>query len=106
MTRDPAVLRPILVSLTMIGVTIACTCTSSPEPTAAPQPVATSALAPTSPPTEPSTDVPTIEPTATEEPAVILYEDDFSDPGSGWEHYREFDGILDYEDGGYRIGST
>lgn len=36
-------------------------------------------------------------------PQVILYEDDFSDVNSGWEQYRALDGVLDYEDGGYRM---
>ena len=36
-------------------------------------------------------------------PRAVLYEDDFSDPDSGWEHYREFDGVLDYENEGYRM---
>jgi hypothetical protein len=29
-------------------------------------------------------------------PREILWQDDFSDVNSGWEHYRQFDGILDY----------
>lgn len=33
----------------------------------------------------------------------ILYQDDFFDPASGWESYREADGMLDYEDGKYRM---
>jgi hypothetical protein len=41
-------------------------------------------------------------PTATPEP-IILFEDDFSDPNSGWEHYNEVDGVLDYHEGGYRM---
>jgi hypothetical protein len=30
---------------------------------------------------------------------TILWEDDFSDVNSGWERYRQFDGVLDYGDG-------
>ncbi len=29
-------------------------------------------------------------------PQEILWQDDFSDVNSGWERYREFDGVLDY----------
>ncbi|MBN1955393.1 MAG: hypothetical protein JW900_10130 [Anaerolineae bacterium] len=32
---------------------------------------------------------------------VVLFQDDFSDSESGWEHYRQADGTLDYEGGGY-----
>jgi len=42
----------------------------------------------------------TPEPTNTPEPTpaqrTIIWEDDFSDVTSGWERYREFDGVLDY----------
>lgn len=34
---------------------------------------------------------------------VILYFEDFEDTASGWERYHEYDGILDYEDGAYRM---
>jgi hypothetical protein len=53
---------------------------------------------PTKSPTETSTPVPT----ETLVP-VILYTDEFSDSNSGWEHYNEFDGVLDYEKDGYRM---
>ncbi len=43
---------------------------------------------------------PEVLPTST---PILLFADDFSDPNSGWERYREFDGILDYENGGYRM---
>jgi hypothetical protein len=33
----------------------------------------------------------------------VVLEEDFSDPDSGWEHYNEFDGVLDYEQDGYRM---
>jgi hypothetical protein len=29
----------------------------------------------------------------------VLYQDDFSNPASGWESYRSTDGMLDYDDG-------
>jgi hypothetical protein len=33
----------------------------------------------------------------------LLFKDDFSDSGSGWDQVRDGDGITDYENGGYRI---
>lgn len=43
-------------------------------------------------------------PTATTSPVpVILYQEDFEDTSSGWERYNEFDGMLDYENGAYRM---
>ena len=38
----------------------------------------------------------TSEPTLTATPRTILWQDDFSDVNSGWERYRQFDGVLDY----------
>ena len=38
----------------------------------------------------------TLEPTLTATPRTILWQDDFSDVTSGWERYRQFDGVLDY----------
>ena len=73
-----------------------------PAPTKAIQVEAPTPLPPTMAPTEPPlpTDTPLPPPT----PALtMIYQDDFSDPNSGWEHYREGDGILDYEDGRYRM---
>jgi hypothetical protein len=35
--------------------------------------------------------------------AGILFQDDFSDPSSGWDQVRNDEGITDYEDGIYRI---
>jgi len=35
--------------------------------------------------------------------AGVLFQDDFSDPQSGWDQVRTADGITDYEDGIYRI---
>jgi hypothetical protein len=46
--------------------------------------------------------VTTEEAVATEVPKILI-EDDFSNPNSGWERYREFDGILDYENDAYRM---
>jgi hypothetical protein len=33
----------------------------------------------------------------------LLFKDDFSSSGSGWDSIRDTDGITDYENGGYRI---
>lgn len=35
--------------------------------------------------------------------AGVLFQDDFSDPSSGWDQVRNDEGITDYEDGSYRI---
>jgi Raf kinase inhibitor-like YbhB/YbcL family protein len=74
------------------------------DPTAVP--AEQSAISPTTPsePTiAPPTEVHPTEVLPTEEPWELVLEDDFEDPNSGWERYREFDGILDYEEGGYRM---
>jgi hypothetical protein len=34
----------------------------------------------------------------------ILYEDDFSNPNSGWDQYSDGEGYTDYENGTYKIG--
>ena len=36
--------------------------------------------------------------------ANILFEDDFSDTGSGWDRYEDPEGYTDYADGAYKIG--
>ena len=77
--------------------------------TVSPTPITTQAqLAPTATPRLLPTvvEVPTLTPTETASPEVrpgILYQDDFSNPDSGWQRYRESDGVMDYENGGYRI---
>ena len=38
-----------------------------------------------------------------EQPAGLLFQDDFSDPESGWDKVSVSDGITDYADGVYRI---
>lgn len=35
--------------------------------------------------------------------ANILFEDDFSNPGSGWDRYEDSEGVTDYSDGTYKI---
>ncbi len=64
------------------------------------------ASAPTATPLPEPTAEPTLLPTATPIPTevpTILFQDDFSDVNSGWERYNEFDGVLDYHEGGYRM---
>ena len=34
---------------------------------------------------------------------IVLYHDNFEDETGGWERYHEYDGILDYENGSYRM---
>jgi hypothetical protein len=44
------------------------------------------------------------QPQATASPSgTILFEDDFSDPGSGWDRLQSAEGIMDYDAAGYRI---
>lgn len=38
-----------------------------------------------------------------EVPGNVLFQDDFSDPSSGWDRVSEDGGITDYENGAYRI---
>lgn len=49
---------------------------------------------------EPSQPEPTEVP---EQSGNILFEDDFSDPSSGWDRYDDTEGSADYYDGGYLI---
>jgi hypothetical protein len=43
------------------------------------------------------------DPASTQLPENILFQDDFSDPSSGWDRINQSDGITDYADGVYRI---
>lgn len=43
------------------------------------------------------------DPTSTQLPDNILFQDDFSDPSSGWDRVNEPNGITDYANGSYRI---
>jgi hypothetical protein len=36
-------------------------------------------------------------------PSNVLFQDDFSDPSSGWDQFSDTDGLTDYENGTYRI---
>ena len=50
-----------------------------------------------------SPEIPTAEFTAQPTLGAILFQDDFSDPNSGWKRYQGTDSIRDYENGAYRI---
>lgn len=95
-------IRNALVALFVLGVCVSCSGAAEPiAETSTPEPPAPADTA------VPEVAVPTAE-TPTQEPApvptrVVIYQDDFSDPNSGWEHYREGDGILDYEQEAYRM---
>jgi hypothetical protein len=38
-----------------------------------------------------------------QQPSNILFEDDFSDPSSGWDQFSDSDGLTNYDNGIYRI---
>lgn len=40
---------------------------------------------------------------ATQQPPNVLFQDDFSDPSSGWDQFSDADGLTNYEDDIYRI---
>lgn len=40
---------------------------------------------------------------STPQPGSVLFQDDFSDPASGWNQVSEANGLSDYDDGAYRI---
>ncbi len=42
-------------------------------------------------------------PTAPVSSGQILFQDDFSDTGSGWDRYSDSTTVTDYENGGYRM---
>jgi hypothetical protein len=92
----------------VMAVTIFLTaCSSNPTPTPPPapatkeQPAATATQEPTSMPLPTST----VQATGTVPPArQVLYQDDFSDPNSGWPTITDSEGIFRYtDDGKYQI---
>jgi hypothetical protein len=100
----------LLTGLILVLFCVACGDESTPDPTQPPSPTQVpeeqSAISPTTPaePTiAPPTEAQEEEEVPEEELWDIVLEDDFEDPESGWERYRQFDGILDYEEGGYRM---
>jgi len=87
-------------------------CQPAPAPTAEPaviEPPTAEVIQPETPTLIPAAAISTDPPLPTHTPLpppamVLIYQDDFSDPNSGWEQYREpVDGILDYEDSAYRM---
>ncbi len=105
-------IRALLVLIVAWGLVSACSGapTQLPAPTSVPEQESPTELEPVEPmptathtaPPPPPTETPTLAPSPTPTRKVIA-EDDFSDPNSGWEHYRQADGVLDYEQGGYRM---
>lgn len=107
--------RPLMqvIFASLIAVVLATACANTPTQPTTPdaEPMTEAATDEPAPPlTSTATSTPLPEPTATETPAptptpapVVLYEDAFANPDSGWERYRQFDGILDYEEGAYRM---
>jgi Raf kinase inhibitor-like YbhB/YbcL family protein len=97
--------RMIALGFALVFLVAACGSKPPAEPTqvlpATSLPVEASATSPATP-LEPTVAPPT-EVLPTEEPWEVLFQDDFEDPNSGWERYREADGVLDYEEGGYRM---
>lgn len=97
-----------IVILLMVGLLVlAAGCTSpSTEETKQPESQMTEeATEPSTEQPEMATEAPTATETPTEAPREVLWMDDFSDVNSGWEHYREFDGVLDYveDEGVYQM---
>lgn len=54
-------------------------------------------------PTEPQQPGNETIPEAEQVPSNVLFQDDFSDPSSGWDQFSDADGVTDYENGAYRI---
>ena len=75
-------------------------CGPEPSPRQKTQPNDSDSMLPTTEIEEDSTAEESSEPT---QALDVVMEDDFSDPDSGWEHYNHSDGVLDYEQGGYRM---
>jgi Raf kinase inhibitor-like YbhB/YbcL family protein len=96
-----------VLSLGFVLILFSTSCSSKPtaEPTQVPLPTSASVEASATSPAAPMepTIAPPTEALPTEEPWEVLFQDDFEDTNSGWESYREFDGVLDYEEGGYRM---
>jgi hypothetical protein len=54
-------------------------------------------------PAVPGAPQPTPAPTMTVAPGALIFEDDFSDPNSGWERRAVAEGVMDYNADSYRI---
>jgi hypothetical protein len=90
-----------IVAIAALLIALSASCATSPQ-TSAPAPI--SSAIPTAIPTAtlgPGT-IPA-QPTDTPTEAMVLLEDDFSDPQSGWDRRSDADAEWDYRDGEYRI---
>ena len=68
-----------------------------PPPTNTPEPPPPTATTPPEP--EPTEDTSSPQPSGN-----VLFQDDFSNPESGWDRYDDTDGLTEYVDGAYLIG--
>jgi len=95
--------KSVLISWLTLGLALLLAACGAAEGTSSPavtEPVI-EAVAPTQ--TDTVAPAPTLTEAPSPTPLTILYQDDFEDVNSGWERYREFDGTLDYHEGGYRM---
>jgi len=99
----PPKMKFLLVLVVLAATSLACatllgedpTPTSQPLPTNPPLPTETTAPPPTQPAPTQDTSLP---------PSNVLFQDDFSNPESGWDRYDDSDGVTDYMNGAYMIG--
>jgi hypothetical protein len=89
--RQPLSIGRIVVTVATLLTAFSTSCVTAPE---VPSPTPTSTLAPATIP---------IRATDTPSEAVLLLEDNFSDPQSGWDRRSDADAEWDYRDGEYRI---
>ena len=97
-----------MVVLLMVGLLVLTAGCTSPATEESKQPDKSMTEAVTEPPTEQpevTTEAAAATQTPTEVAREVLWADDFSDVTSGWERYREFDGVLDYieDEGVYQM---
>ena len=88
-------MKLLLILVTVVAASLACATFSGGN--------STPTLIPTSPP--PPTSTPPPAPPPTEEPVDnVLFQDDFSNPESGWDRFNDEEGVTDYLNDGYLIG--
>ena len=119
----PHRIKLLLTLIAITAVSLACATILGGNPTATPEPAlpivtpepATATPEPPTPTPEPlptDTSAPDILPTQTVPTdgsapmpgGALLFADDFSNTGSGWDRYSDTEGITDYQDGVYKIG--
>jgi hypothetical protein len=100
---SPTIGLAILLTLVLAGCSIGggesslpSTATAPPPPTNPPTPMPTNTVAPTLPPTD--TPIPTVETVSME---GVLYYDDFTDTGSGWDRIAFDNSYIGYHEPGY-----